>query len=167
LQIEALTTAISCAMLLAQRMSILLKRAHKKPSHSDGTRVLVEHVWPRGVGRDNARIHAWLRDLAPSGHLRRWFQDLGAPPELWQSFRRRYLGELAEPAASRALEELYRLAEERANLTLVHAAGDTHHQSAAILKELLDGTHKPPSSAGAAAASAAKGARAKRAPRRR
>lgn len=147
-------------------MSILLKRTREKPSRSDGTRVLVEHAWPRGVRRDDAKIHAWLRDLAPSDRLRRWFQDLGAPPELWQRFRRRYLGELGEPAATHALERLYRLATERANLTLVHAARDAEHSGAAILKELLEGTRKPPSSAGAAAASAAKGVRAKRAPRR-
>jgi uncharacterized protein YeaO (DUF488 family) len=147
-------------------MSILLKRTREKPSRSDGTRVLVEHAWPRGVGRDDAKIHAWLRDLAPSDRLRFWFDEQGAPPELWQRFRRRYLGELSEPAATQALERLYRLATERANLTLVHAARDAEHSGAAILKELLDGARKPPSSAGAAGASASKGGRAKRAVKR-
>ncbi len=142
-------------------MSILLKRAREKPSRSDGTRVLVEHAWPRGVGRDDAKLHAWLRDLAPSDRLRHWFKQQGAPAELWQRFRRRYLGELGEPAATQALEELYRLATQRANLTLVHAARDREHNSAAILKELLEGTRKPPSSAGAAAV-AARGTRGAR-----
>ena len=140
-------------------MSILLKRTREKPSRSDGTRVLVEHAWPRGVGRDDAKIHAWLRDLAPSDRLRHWFDEQGAPPELWQRFRRRYLGELGEPAATQALEQLYRLASERANLTLVHAARDAEHSGAAILKELLEGVRKPPSSAGASAAKATRGVR--------
>ncbi|MGH9556090.1 MAG: DUF488 domain-containing protein [Terriglobales bacterium] len=146
-------------------MSILLKRAREKPLPSDGTRVLVDRAWPRGVERNQARLHAWLRDLAPSDHLRRWFNEQGAPPELWQRFRRRYLGELCEPAATQALEELYRLATQRANLTLVHAARDTEHNGAAVLKELLEGTRKPPSSAGAAVG-AASGVRARRAVRR-
>ncbi|MGH9577802.1 MAG: DUF488 domain-containing protein [Terriglobales bacterium] len=146
-------------------MSIFLKRAREKPSRGDGTRVLVERAWPRGVGRDKALLHAWLRDLAPSDHLRRWFEELGRPPELWPRFHRRYLGELGEPAATRALEELYRLATQRVNLTLVHAARDTEHNGAVVLKELLEGTRKPPSSAGAAVAGA-KGVRARRAARR-
>lgn len=147
----------------APLMPILLKRAREKPLTSDGTRVLVDRAWPRGVDRDQARLHAWLRDLGPSGHLRRWFHQQGAPPELWPRFRRRYLGELSEPAATRALEQLYRLATQRRNLTLVHAARDTEHNGAAVLKELLEGGRKPPSSAGAAAA---KGVRARRAARR-
>jgi uncharacterized protein YeaO (DUF488 family) len=146
-------------------MPILLKRARERPSRTDGTRVLVERWWPRGVARDQSKLHAWLRDLAPSHHLRRWFADLGEPPELWLRFRRRYLGELSEPAATRALEQLYRLATRRRNLTLVHAARDPEHSGAIVLKELLEGARKPPSSAGPAAASA-KGGRARRAPRR-
>ena len=146
-------------------MAILLKRAREKPARGDGTRVLVDRVWPRGVGRQEAKLHAWLRDLAPSDRLRRWFDEQGGPPELWLRFRRRYLGELSDPAATRALEELYRLAAERRTLTLLHSARDTEHNGARVLKELLEGARKPPSSAGPAA-TAARGVRARRAARR-
>ncbi len=158
--IESLTIAVFLRHAAGRiSMSILLKRAREKPSRSDGTRVLVDRTWPRGLVRDQARLHAWLRDLAPSDPLRRWFHQQGAPPELWLRFRRRYLGELSAPAATRALEELYRLSTQRANLTLVHVARDSEHTGAAVLKELLEGMRKPPSSAGAAAA---RGARARR-----
>lgn len=130
-------------------MPILLKRAYEKPSPRDGTRVLVDRLWPRGVSKRAAVVDAWLKDVAPSHGLRRWFH---ARPRHWQMFRKRYLLELAQPAAEQALEELYHLAARRRQLTLVFSSRDPEHNNAAVLKQLLEGMRKPPSSSGAAAA---------------
>ncbi|HXE91837.1 MAG TPA: DUF488 family protein [Terriglobales bacterium] len=130
-------------------MQVLLKRAYERPSAADGTRVLVDRLWPRGVNKQAARLDAWLKDLAPSNDLRRWFH---ARPSYWQRFRALYLKELAGPAAARALEELYRLAAKPRPLTLVYASRNTEYNNATVLKELLEGMRKPPSTAGPAAA---------------
>ena len=143
-------------------MPILLKRAYEKPSPRDGTRVLVDRLWPRGVSKRAAALHAWLKDVAPSHVLRRWFH---ARPRHWQMFRKRYLLELSNPAAEQALEELYELAARRRPLTLVFSSRNPEHNNAAVLKQLLEGMRKPPSSSGGAAAA---GLRARaRASRRR
>jgi uncharacterized protein YeaO (DUF488 family) len=126
-------------------MPVALKRAYEKPSLSDGARVLVDRLWPRGVKKESARIDAWLRDLAPSDQLRRWFHTR---PAQWQLFRVRYLEELAAPDAARALNELYNLARRRKLLTLVFSSRNTEHNNAVVLKELLDGMRKPPHSSG-------------------
>jgi len=146
-------------------MPVFVKRAYEKPSASDGTRVLVDRLWPRGVKKEAAALDAWLKDVAPSDELRRWIH---ARPELWPAFRKKYLAELATPVASRALEELYRLASKSRQLTLVFAARDQEHNNAVVLKQLLEGMRKPPSTSGpkGAAANSARAARA-RAPRRR
>jgi len=146
-------------------MPVSVKRAYEKPSTSDGTRVLVDRLWPRGITKKAAALDAWLKDVAPSDELRRWIH---ARPELWPAFRRKYLAELAAPAASKALEELYRLAGKSRQLTLVFAARDQEHNNAVVLKQLLEGMRKPPSTSGpkGAAATSARAART-RAPRRR
>jgi uncharacterized protein YeaO (DUF488 family) len=143
-------------------MPVVLKRAYEKPSASDGTRVLVERLWPRGLKKEAAALHAWLKDVAPSDELRRWFH---ARPTLWPAFRKKYLGELAAPAASQALERLYELADSRRRLTLVFASRDQEHNNAVILKQLLEGMRKPPSTSGPKGAAAS--GRAARAQRRR
>jgi uncharacterized protein YeaO (DUF488 family) len=146
-------------------MAVAVKRAYEKPSAADGTRVLVDRLWPRGIKKEAAALDAWLKDVAPSDELRRWIH---ARPELWPAFRKKYLAELAAPAAARALEELYQLASKSRQLTLVFAARDQEHNNAVVLKQLLEGMRKPPSSSGpkGAAATSARSARA-RAPRRR
>jgi uncharacterized protein YeaO (DUF488 family) len=128
-------------------MAIQLKRAYDPPSSRDGRRVLVDRLWPRGVSKQAAHIHRWLRDLAPSNSLRRWFRHR---PEYFLTFRKRYLKELAAPRASAALEELHGLARSSKRLTLIYAAKDEEHNNAVVLKELLEGMRKPPSSSGAA-----------------
>jgi len=136
-------------------MSIQLKRAYEKPSVADGARVLVDRLWPRGVPKQKAAIDEWLKDLAPSHALRQWAHAnaLG-----WNVFRKRYLKELSAPAASKALERLYDLARRRQTVTLVYASrglgGDPERTNAAVLKELLEGMRKPPSSSGPAKAAA-------------
>jgi len=141
-------------------VSILIKRAYEKPSPTDGARVLVDRLWPRGVGKRTAALEAWLKNVAPSHALRRWFH---ARPRHWLLFRERYLQELAQPAAQRALEELYELAARRRPLTLVFSSRNLEHNNAVVLKQLLEGMRKPPSSSGGAAAAGVRGrARASR-----
>jgi len=128
-------------------MAIQIKRAYDPPSTRDGRRVLVDRLWPRGISKQTAHIHRWLRDLAPSNSLRRWFRHR---PEYFPTFRKRYMKELATPAASAALEELYGMAGSNKRLTLIYSAKDTEYNNAIVLKELLEGMRKPPSSSGAA-----------------
>jgi uncharacterized protein YeaO (DUF488 family) len=132
-------------------MPVTLKRVYETPAAGDGARVLVDRLWPRGLTKEKARIDAWLRDLAPSDELRRWFH---ARPGQWLQFRRRYLLELEEPEKARALEELYELANRRASLTLLFASRNEEHNNATVLKELLEGMRKPPTSSGAVRAAA-------------
>jgi uncharacterized protein YeaO (DUF488 family) len=120
---------------------IALKRAYEKPSASDGTRVLVDRLWPRGVSKDEARIKLWLKDIAPSNGLRKWFHER---PSMWEQFRERYLEELGNPAAANALSELSELNATRKKLTLIFAAKDEQHNNAVVLKQLLEGMKKPP-----------------------
>lgn len=120
---------------------IALKRAYQKPSASDGTRVLVDRLWPRGVSKDEARIKLWLKDIAPSAELRKWFHER---PSMWEQFRERYLKELASPAPTNALDKLFELRAIRKKLTLVFASKDEQHNNAVVLKQLLEGTKKPP-----------------------
>jgi uncharacterized protein YeaO (DUF488 family) len=126
-------------------MPIALKRAYEQPAPSDGARILVDRLWPRGVTKERARIDAWLRDLAPSTQLRHWFH---ARPAQWQQFRKKYLAELGEPEAAHALAQLYDVASKRRKLTLVFASRNEEHNNAVVLKELLDGMRKPPHSSG-------------------
>jgi uncharacterized protein YeaO (DUF488 family) len=136
------------------RLDVSLKRAYEKPSVSDGARVLVDRLWPRGLSKDKAKIDAWLRDLAPSTELRKWFHARRAQ---WLLFRKRYLKELREPAPAHALEELYMLADSHKKLTLVFSSKDEEHNNAVVLKELLQGMRKPPSGSGPAGATAGAG----------
>jgi uncharacterized protein YeaO (DUF488 family) len=141
---------------------IQIKRVYEKPGRLDGTRVLVDRLWPRGVSKTNAALHAWLKELAPSDSLRQWFH---AQSVSWPVFRKRYLKELNNPEASAALAELYRLAGQRKKLTLLFAAKDEQHNNAVVLKDLLEGMRKPPTGTGRGALRAARQRQAKRMPR--
>jgi uncharacterized protein YeaO (DUF488 family) len=112
-------------------MEVRLKRAYEPPAASDGYRVLVDRLWPRGVRREEARLDEWARELAPSAELRRWF---GHDPERFEEFRRRYTEELA--GQGEKLRELRRRAREGA-LTLVYSARDVEHNDAVVLAEIL------------------------------
>jgi uncharacterized protein YeaO (DUF488 family) len=138
---------------------ISLKRAYDPASLSDGVRVLVDRLWPRGLTKEKAKIDEWLRDLAPSDQLRKWYH---ARPSQWMNFRKRYLVELRAADATAALEKLYKLASKRRQVTLVFASKNTERNNATVLKDLLDGMRKPPTSSGPAAAAAAGRARAVR-----
>jgi uncharacterized protein YeaO (DUF488 family) len=129
-------------------MPVAMKRIYEPASRTDGARVLVDRLWPRGLSKTRAALDQWLRDLAPSDELRRWFHG---QPDQWPTFRKKYLKELSLPAAQDALQMLYRLAHKRKRLTLLFASKNEEHNNAAVLKELLDGMRKPPTGTGPAA----------------
>jgi uncharacterized protein YeaO (DUF488 family) len=141
-------------------MQVAIKRAYERASLSDGLRVLVDRLWPRGVKKQQAKIDHWLKELAPSDTLRKWFHSNAN----WAVFKKRYFKELSAPAASSELEKLYSLINEHSKVTLVYAAKDTERNNAVVLKELLEGMKKPPSSSGPAKAAAASGRIARRRP---
>jgi uncharacterized protein YeaO (DUF488 family) len=141
-------------------MSVDIKRAYEKPASTDGVRVLVDRLWPRGVSKQAASITAWLRELAPSNELRKWFH---AHPALWSQFRSEYMKELRGAEAIADLNKLYALVADHKTVTLVYASRDERHNNAAVLRDLINGVRKPPSSSGPAKAAAApKRARARR-----
>ncbi len=119
--------------MATQKLSVALKRAYEEPAASDGTRVLVERLWPRGISKEHAHIDLWLKDVAPSTGLRKWFNH---DPQKFQEFRRRYETELKSEAAQEALTKLREIAKQ-GQLTLIFAAHDTEHSNAAILQDLL------------------------------
>lgn len=131
-------------------MPVEVKRAYDKPLSTDGQRVLVDRLWPRGVKKEGARIDRWLKNLAPSDTLRKWFHASAN----WPVFKKRYFRELSSPEASADLETLYNLLHDHHRLTLVYASRDAEHNNAVVLKELLEGMKKPPSSSGPAKATA-------------
>jgi uncharacterized protein YeaO (DUF488 family) len=108
---------------------IRLKRVYEGASPDDGTRVLVDRLWPRGLSR-------WLKDVAPSDALRRWFNH---DPERWPEFRKRYRAEL--PKNSEDWETLRRLVASKKPVTLLFAAKNTEHNNAVVLKERLSARH--------------------------
>jgi uncharacterized protein YeaO (DUF488 family) len=112
-------------------MDIRLKRAYEPASRSDGYRVLVDRLWPRGVSKERARLDEWDKELAPSAELREWF---GHQPNRFAEFRRRYIGELCGDRSR--LTELRRRARAGA-LTLVYSAHDSEHNDAVVLAEVL------------------------------
>jgi uncharacterized protein YeaO (DUF488 family) len=112
-------------------VNIRIKRAYVPPAPSDGYRVLVDRLWPRGVARALADLDEWKRELAPSAELRQWF---GHDPARFDEFRRRYIDELR--GQRRRLAELRRRARD-GTLTLVYAAEDTEHNDAVVLAEVL------------------------------
>ena len=111
-----------------------LKRVYEEPSPQDGFRVLVERLWPRGLSKDRARVDLWLKDVAPSTELRKWF---GHDPAKWKEFQERYIAELTELQTK---TDALRLLKEKARegvVTLVYAAHDEEHNSALVLKQFL------------------------------
>lgn len=141
-------------------MTVELKRAYDKPSVADGQRVLVDRLWPRGIKKDKARIDYWLKNLAPSDALRKWYHL----SENWSIFKKRYFQELSTPEACADLELLYQLIGTHDRVTLIYSSKNSERNNAVALKELLDGMKKPPSSSGPARAVAMPRRMAKRRP---
>ncbi len=115
-------------------MDIRLKRAYEAPDRSDGPRVLIDRIWPRGVSKADADIDHWLKGLAPSTELRKWF---GHDPQKWPEFCDRYLKELKSDEVAEDLATLARILDEHKRVTLVFAAKDTEHNNAVALRDYL------------------------------
>jgi len=115
-----------------KQMTIQLKRAYEKPERTDGTRILVDRLWPRGLTKGKAAIDLWLKEVAPSTELRKWF---GHDPRKWRSFRGRYQTELKRHAEQ--LDVIKREAKEGA-VTLIYGARDREHNEAVVLKQFLE-----------------------------
>lgn len=115
-------------------MDIRLKRAYETAARSDGPRVLVDRIWPRGVAKADADVAHWLKGLAPSTDLRKWF---GHDPDKWQEFQDRYLKELKSDEAAEDLETLRKILDEHKRITLVFAAKDTEHNNAVALRNYV------------------------------
>jgi uncharacterized protein YeaO (DUF488 family) len=112
---------------------VRIKRAYAAPAPEDGRRVLIDRMWPRGVTRAALGLDEWLKDVAPSESLRRWFKH---DPDRWAEFTARYRDELTRPPASAAMAELVRQARE-GRLTLVYAARDETHNNAVALRDAI------------------------------
>ena len=110
---------------------IQLKRVYEAPSSTDGVRFLVERLWPRGVKKSSLEISAWLKEVAPTVELRKWFQH---DPARWDEFRRRYFVELRNnPASWRPIQEAAR----SGNVTLIYSSHDLEHNNAVALRSFL------------------------------
>jgi len=111
---------------------IQLQRAYDQPASQDGTRLLVERLWPRGVKKISLQIDDWLKEAAPSTELRKWFSH---DPAKWNEFRRRYFAELkSNPEAWKPIVE----AAHRGTVTLIYSSHDTEHNNAVALKEFIE-----------------------------
>lgn len=111
-------------------MKVAIKRVYEAAASSDGKRILVDRIWPRGVTKAAADLELWLKEIAPSAELRKWF---GHDPEKWKAFQEKYEAELE---GSAALSELRSLARQ-GPITLVFAARDEAHNNAVVLKKIL------------------------------
>ncbi len=114
-------------------MQIWLKRAYEEPGPQDGIRILVDRFWPRGIRKENAHIDLWLKEIAPSDKLRKWFDH---DPEKWETFKRRYYRELGDPdnEATARLSEMVG----QGRVTLVFSARDKHRNNAVALKQYME-----------------------------
>jgi len=117
--------------LLIENVNIQLKRVYDSPAQTDGFRILVDRLWPRGVLKEKAQIDLWLRELAPSAALRKWF---GHDPAKWEEFKERYFAEL--DGRGEGVEELAKRTR-RSRGTLVYGAKNERHNNAVALREFL------------------------------
>jgi uncharacterized protein YeaO (DUF488 family) len=111
---------------------IRIKRVYEKPMKEDGWRVLVDRLWPRGMKKEAANVDVWMKDVAPSNSLRKWF---GHKPEKWSEFEKRYRGELAKK--KELLGALRKMAKDHGTLTLLFGAKDEEHNQAVVLADKL------------------------------
>jgi uncharacterized protein YeaO (DUF488 family) len=135
-------------------MPVLVKRAYDKPSRSDGTRVLVERAWPRGLGKESAMLDLWLPELGASSALEKL---LKSNRSIWAGMQRKYFAELTSREAMSALEKLHSFAAQTKPVTLLYSGKEASHTPAAMLKELLEGGRKPPNGSGPGRAIAGSG----------
>lgn len=142
---------------------IAMKRAYEPASKTDGYRVLIDRLWPRGISKAKARIDAWEKTIAPSAELRNWY---GHDPAKWPEFRKRYTRELRGAPAKKVLDDLVRRAR-RGRVTLVYASRAGDISDAAVLARLLTRRVRAPVGAGRPRAKAAHTPRRSRAKKKR
>jgi uncharacterized protein YeaO (DUF488 family) len=114
-------------------MMIRIKRIYEEAAEEDGFRILIDRLWPRGIRKENAKIDLWLKEVAPSGELRKWFSH---DPEKWAEFKEKYVKELA--AKQEMLKEIRRMEKEKGTVTLLYSARDVEHNNAVALKAILE-----------------------------
>lgn len=112
-------------------MNIRIKRVYEEPDRKDGTRILVDRLWPRGLTKEKAKVDLWLKDVAPSTELRKWFAH---DPARWAEFQTRYREELR---SNKQQVSLLREEASKGPVTLVYGARDQEHNEAVVLQELL------------------------------
>jgi len=115
-------------------MEILIKRAYEKPGAEDGFRILVDRLWPRGIKKQDLRLDAWTKDIAPSTELRKWF---GHDPKRWREFCARYKNELKNPNMRHQITQTLHAAQNLSAITLVYGAKDTEHNEAVVLQGIF------------------------------
>ncbi|HUY12076.1 MAG TPA: DUF488 family protein [Terriglobia bacterium] len=114
-------------------MPLEIKRAYEDASRNDGRRILVDGLWPRGVRKEDAKIDEWMKTIAPSAALRKWY---GHRPERWEEFRNRYRAELAKTPRKELMEQLASAAKHE-KVTLIFGARDAEHSNAAVIAEAI------------------------------
>jgi uncharacterized protein YeaO (DUF488 family) len=128
---------ISCALKVTTRVhDVNVKRVYEPPTDADGARVLVDRIWPRGLSKQRAAVKVWLKEIAPSADLRKWF---GHDPSRWKEFEARYRAELVENGA--AVDSLRELIH-KGPVTLLYGAHDEAHNNAVALRGYLDSQRK-------------------------
>ncbi len=115
---------------------ITCRRIYEQKEETDGFRILIDRLWPRGIKKENAGIDLWIKDIAPSSELRKWF---GHDPERYTQFKEQYCAELSENPKAAEFCELAKEKLQSGNVTLLYAAKDIEHNNALVLKEWLDG----------------------------
>jgi uncharacterized protein YeaO (DUF488 family) len=113
-------------------MNIKIKRVYEQPDKDDGMRILVDRLWPRGLTKEKARVDLWLKEIAPSTELRKWF---GHDPDKWKMFRERYEREIGHQDD---LIKMLRHKAKEGTITLIYAARDEEHNEALVLKKFLE-----------------------------
>jgi len=122
-------------MVKTKNQSVRTKRIYEDPKKSDGVRILVDRIWPRGIRKEDAELDLWLKDLAPTKELRQWFDH---DPAKWPEFRKKYRSFLqADKDAQVALEEIRKRLKTK-RVTLLYAAKDEEHNNAVVLAEFLE-----------------------------
>jgi uncharacterized protein YeaO (DUF488 family) len=114
-------------------LMIKIKRIYEHVAEEDGFRILVDRLWPRGVKKKAARINLWLKDVAPSNELRKWFAH---DPEKWEDFKKKYAEELS--AKQPSLKEIRQMEKEKGTVTLLYSAKDVEHNNAVALQSVLE-----------------------------
>jgi uncharacterized protein YeaO (DUF488 family) len=111
---------------------INIKRSYLPPEEGDGLRILVDRIWPRGVSKKDLKLDSWMKEIAPSSALGKWFAH---DPERWDEFRNKYLGELEDK--KELVDKLKIMEKFNETLTLIYSAKDEEHNNAVVLRELL------------------------------